>query len=158
MTGRHPHRLAYLRLCAIIAPGLTMAWNDSDRPLKLRPHHICCLPFLTLDGDNLDRSFFDTLISVQEALKSELGLYIETVEGPDYVCQACPSCIRGRCESPPIQEEKVRKLDRFLLRDLGMAYGQILTVEEWQSVISRKWPYRLCRICRWRHHCGAAPA
>ncbi|RLC92333.1 MAG: hypothetical protein DRI39_08465 [Chloroflexi bacterium] len=124
------------------------------RTLRLRPHHICCLPFLSFDGATLDERFRQVLTEVKEMLTAQPNVLVTAIEGVDEVCQACPSCINDRCESPPIKEDMVRKVDRFLLRDLRKSYGETLTVAEWQSVISQKWPYRLCRICRWREYCG----
>ncbi len=132
-----------------------MAQQNTDRTLRLRPHHICCIPFLSFDDDNLHPEFFEMLMETRRLLTSEPDLAVTVVRGVDDVCRLCPSCVSGRCDSPPIKEDKVRKLDTFLLKDLGVRYGETLTVGEWQSLISTKWPYRLCRICRWRSICGA---
>jgi hypothetical protein len=123
--------------------------------LRLRPHHICCIPFLNFDGGNLDKRFFEVLTDTKQKLTSQPELTVIAVEGVDDVCHACPSCVDDRCASPTIEEEMVRKLDQFLLRDLRKSYGETLKVSQWQSLISEKWPYRLCRICRWREYCSA---
>ena len=122
--------------------------------LRLRPHHICCIPFLNFDGGNLDRHFHEVLTQVKSQLTSQSNLSVTAVQGADDVCQACPSLVEDRCDSPQIKEDMVRKLDAFLLKEIGKTYGETLTVRQWQSVISQKWPYRLCRICRWREYCG----
>ena len=132
-----------------------MTEQADDRTLRLRPHHICCVPFLTFNADNLDKKFFQVLTKVKQTLTSELDLAVTAIEGADDVCRACPDCVNDRCDSPPIKEEMVRRLDAFLLDQLGKSYGDTLKVSQWQSVISEKWPYRLCRMCRWRAYCGA---
>jgi len=123
--------------------------------LRLRPHHIFCLPFLTLDGDSIGRGFFEVLTKVKWQLMSQPTLMVTTIEGVDDICKACPSCVDGECDSTLIKEEKVRRLDALLLAELGKSYGDTLRVAQWQSVISKKWPYRLCRVCRWREYCGS---
>lgn len=131
--------------------------NDQPeiKTLRLRPHHISCIPFLNFDGDRLDREFFQLLTKVKGLLTSDLDLTVTVVEGVDDVCQACPSRVGDRCESAPIKEDMVRRLDIFLLKNLGKSYGETLEVSQWRSVISQKWPYHLCRVCRWRTYCSA---
>ena len=121
----------------------------------LRPHHISCLPFLTFDDDGADRAFLNLLTEVKSQLTSPGEVGVMAVEGPDLICQACPSCVDGWCESSLIQEDKVRRLDALLLRELGGSYGDVLCAGEWRTLVGRNWPYRVCRMCRWRFHCGA---
>jgi len=123
--------------------------------IKLRPHHISCIPFLTFDGENLDREFFQLLTKVKHQLISEPDLVITAIEGVDVICRACPSCVDGECDSSLLKEEQVRRLDALLLWELGRSYGDTLSVAQWQSVVSSKWPYRICPICRWKSYCGA---
>ena len=124
------------------------------RVLKLRPHHIFCLPFLNLN-DELDPNFFQLLMRIKQLLTSELDLDVTIIQGVDEICRTCPSCVGDRCESPSIKEEMVKKVDDFLLKDLGQCYGETLKVGRLQSLINENWPYRLCRACRWRAYCGA---
>lgn len=123
--------------------------------LRLRPHHILCLPFIDLDSDHLDQEFYQTLTRIKQLLTSRPDLTVTFIEGVDEICRACPSCVGDRCDSLPVQEDMVRKIDEFLLKQIGKSYGEILVGEEWQSLISDNWPYRLCRACRWRGNCGA---
>ncbi len=123
--------------------------------LKLRPHHIFCLPFIDLNGAQLDRTFYEALVRTKELLTADGDVLITAVHGVDDICRVCPSCVNDRCQSPPIQEDKVRRLDTFLLKELGGEYEEALPVAEWRSRISHGWPYKLCRFCRWGEHCGA---
>ena len=123
--------------------------------LRLRPHHICCLPFIGLNSAQLDQTFYQALARTKELLTADAGAYVTAIDGVDDICRVCPSCVNDQCQSPPIQEDKVRRLDSFLLKELGGAYGDTLPVAEWRALISDRWPYRLCRFCRWRRHCGA---
>ena len=125
-----------------------------DKVLKLRPHHVSCLPFMSFDGDNVNREFLQVLTEVKQKLTSDLDLAVTVIQGADDVCRACPSCIQGQCDSPHIKEDMVRRLDDFILDDLGKSYGKTLKVSQWRSVIADKWPYHLCRMCRWRAYCG----
>jgi hypothetical protein len=134
---------------------LASGFSDKNKGvLQLRPHHVCCIPFLSFDGDNLNREFLQVLTEVKQRLTSDADLAVTVIQGVDDVCRACPSCIESRCDSPHIKEEMVRRVDDFLLGDLGKSYGETLKVSQWRSVIADKWPYRLCRMCRWRAYCG----
>jgi len=121
--------------------------------LRLRPHHIFCLPFLTFDS-NLDPRFLQVLTKMKRTLISEPDRMVTAIEGVDEICQACPSRIGDQCRSTFIKEEMVRRLDALLLRDVQKSYGETLKVGQWQSAIHQKWPYRLCRVCRWRTYCS----
>lgn len=128
--------------------------TGSNNHMHLRPHHILCLPFLSISPDYVGPDFYRKLSAVKDFLISDGSPEVTCVLGTDEVCRACPWRVGDRCESETIQEDMVRKLDRFLLKECGRSYGETLPVAEWREVVSRHWPYRVCRICRWRSYCG----
>jgi hypothetical protein len=95
--------------------------NKNDGVPQLHPHHIFCLPFLTFDS-NLGPRFLQVLTSAKQTLTSQLDQEVTAVEGVDDVCRACPSYVKDRCDSPQIKEEMVKRVNDFLLSDLGKSY------------------------------------
>ena len=124
----------------------------SDVELKLRAHHICCAPFMTRTSER-GTEFLEIKNIVKQILNSEPDARVMVIEGVDDVCGVCPLCKEGRCESPDGSEEKVRKWDAILLRELGLSFGDVLTVRQWLSLFDQKWPFQICQKCQWRKVC-----
>ena len=62
-------------------------------PIKLRGHHLICLPFFTGDGYNPEfiRNLKEILIRAQS------GEEVEVCSGVDDVCTMCPFLKERRC-------------------------------------------------------------
>ena len=128
----------------------------SQRPeeLRLRPHHIMCEPFLVLETFNRGEAFDALANHVRGALESESDTLIEVIEGPDDLCQKCPLCQDGRCQSPDGDETAVRKWDAIVLKGLEISYGDKLTAKHLLGLIRQKAPLRLCLTkCQWKNAC-----
>jgi len=81
-------------------------------------------------------------------------MLIEVVEGADDLCQECPLCQDGRCQSPDGDETAVRKWDAIVLKTLEAGYGDRLTGAQFMARIKRKVPTSLCLTkCRWKSAC-----
>ncbi len=116
--------------------------------LKLRAHHICCLPFVIYDSSTRGAEYVRIENKINQVLKSEPHSTIIVIEGIDELCKVCPFCQEDRCESLDGNEEAVRKWDAILLKELGLSFGEALTVKQWQSLIKEKSPFRLCQKCK----------
>jgi len=80
---------------------------------------------------------------------------IEIMEGVDELCQVCPDFSDDRCCSPLGDEEEVRKWDAVILNNLGVLYGDKMTVRELRSLIEQKAPLQFCRErCSWKERCS----
>jgi len=126
--------------------------NEVD--LKLRAHHICCAPFFTYDASDRGTRYLQVGSRIKQTLRSEPDSIVMVIEGVDELCKVCPLCKGDRCESPLGNEEAVRKWDAVLLKELGLSFGEALKVRQWQSLIRKKQPFRLCQRCQWRKVCS----
>jgi len=88
------------------------------------------------------------------AFLSQPEAKIIVVEGVDELCRACPLCIDERCSSPRGSEDKVRKWDAILLKELGLPFGSCLTSTEWQALLEQKTPFKICQKCQWKQVCS----
>lgn len=123
--------------------------------LKLRAHHICCLPFLTTDfSSERGAGYLRVRNKIKKTFRSEPDFTIMVIEGVDELCRECPLCKGNRCESQHGNENEVRKWDAILVKELGISFGDALIVREWQSLISEKTPFKLCQRCGWRESCS----
>ena len=58
--------------------------------MKLRPHHIFCVSFLKADFSERGAGFLHVEQRVRDAVWSDEETLIETAEGVDELCRACP--------------------------------------------------------------------
>lgn len=86
-------------------------------------------------------------------LRSQPEAAVMVIEGADELCKACPLCIDERCTSPRGDEDKVRKWDALLLKEVGLPLGSCLTSAEWQALLKQKTPFRICQKCQWKPVC-----
>jgi hypothetical protein len=122
--------------------------------LRLRPHHIMCEPFMVLETFDRGEAFNALANHIREALESQADTLIQVIEGVDDLCQTCPLCQDGRCQSPDGDETAVRKWDAIVLRGMEISYGDRLTAGHLSALIKQKTPLPLCLTkCRWKNDC-----
>ena len=127
-----------------------------DPVLKLRGHHLICLPFIAAPPPRpYSAEFLQTEKRVKEILSSEPEHPVMVVEGPDVICPLCPEYVDGRCAAPQGDETETRKWDAILLRELGVTFGTCLPAGEWQARIAQKIPFKMCQRCKGRTVCQA---
>ncbi len=123
--------------------------------MKLRPHHIFCLGFLKVDFPERGATFLQVEQRARDAVWSDEETLVETAEGVDEICRACPLCRDDRCEHPQGNEDAVRKWDGILLKGLGISYGETMTSREWRRLIREKMPLQFCEArCPSRAGCA----
>ena len=136
-----------------------MAARQGSEELRLRPHHIMCEPFLALETFDRGEAFNTLATRIKEALESQADTLIEVIEGVDDLCQTCPLCRDGRCQSPDGDENAVRKWDAIVLRGMEISYGDRLTAGHLSALIKQKVPLPLCLTkCRWKNACRVTPS
>jgi hypothetical protein len=113
-----------------------------------------CEPFMVLETFNRGEAFNALANRIREALESQADTIIEVIEGVDDLCQTCPLCQDGRCQSPDGDENAVRKWDAIVLRGMAISYGDRLTAARLMALIRQKVPLPLCLTkCRWKNAC-----
>ena len=136
-----------------------MTASQEPAELRLRPHHIMCEPFLVLETFDRGEAFNALATRIQESLESQTDTLIEVIEGVDDLCQTCPLCRDGRCQSPDGDETAVRKWDAIVLRGMAISYGDRLTARHLSTLIQQKAPLPLCLTkCRWKNACRVTPS
>lgn len=127
---------------------------NNMKTLRLRPHHICCIPFWTTTFEERGSGFLQAENKIKNVLRSQPESTILVIEGTDDLCQQCLYCVDERCNSPRGSEDKVRKWDAILLKELGLPFGSCLTSSEWRELIELKTPFKLCQKCQWQQMCS----
>lgn len=121
---------------------------------RLRPHHVFCKTFLTLDFPERSGEYKRVSLAIKELIESNSDAMIEIIQGVDELCRSCSDCRVDRCESPNGNEDEVRKWDAIILKGLGVSYGEKLTIQELSEIIGRKAPLDFCRTrCPWKANC-----
>ena len=82
------------------------------------------------------------------------NISVELIQGNDDICQVCPYYVGNRCESPDGNEDAVKKLDDYILGELGIAVGTTFTFGEWARLLRSKLPLRVCAKCRHKSVCA----
>jgi len=122
--------------------------------MKLRPHHILCVGFMTAEYPERGESFLRVEQRVKDVVWSDDETPVEAAHGADELCHVCPHCRDDRCEHPQGKEEAARKWDGILLKELGISYGEKRTSKEWRLLIHEKAPLGFCQTrCPSRSGC-----
>ncbi|MCU0577450.1 MAG: DUF1284 domain-containing protein [Desulfobacterota bacterium] len=122
--------------------------------MKLRPHHLLCIRFFSMEPPGRGGDFDDLCRRIRGMMSSGDGTPVEVAEGIDDLCACCPHLGNGRCESPFGDEDKVRKWDARVIEGLGLRCGETRSAADLKGLIDGKAPLRFCRErCPWRTVC-----
>ena len=127
---------------------------DKDIILEARPHHLLCVPFTKVSPEGRGEKFNAINSFYKKTILETPKGFIRIVEGVDRLCQECPYLQGDRCESPDGNEEEVRKLDKIVLKGLGLQAGAVISLEELRSTLRAKAPISFCRKCPWQDYCA----
>lgn len=131
-----------------------MNTDRSVEKLKLRPHHIFCDQFITIDFSDRGEEYTRIAEMIKKVIRSGTDRTIEIIEGVDDLCMACPLCQNDRCQSPQGNEDAVRKYDGRILKELGLSYGEKRSAQGLRMLIEQKAPLEFCRSrCPWKASC-----
>lgn len=129
--------------------------NDNVHSMRLRPHHILCVRFISIEPPGRGEDFDILCRQVREILLSHEDTIIEVTEGVDDLCNPCPNLGDSRCISPFGDEDKVRRWDARIIDGLGLTYGEKKTAGELRELINQKAPLDFCRNrCPWKTICS----
>jgi hypothetical protein len=128
--------------------------NDNVHSMSLRPHHILCVRFISIEPPGRGEDFDILCRQVREILLSHEDTIIEVTEGVDDLCNPCPNLGDSRCISPFGDEDKVRRWDARIIDGLGLTYGE-KTAGDLRELINQKAPLDFCRNrCPWKTICS----
>jgi uncharacterized protein len=123
--------------------------------MKLRPHHILCVPFFTMVPPGRGEDFERISHAIRAMMTVDEDTLIEVNCGVDDLCAACPSLGGNGCVSPFGDEEKVRRWDVRVMEGLNLKYGDVLAAGDLRRLIRRKAPLDFCRQrCVWKSVCA----
>ncbi len=90
------------------------------------------------------QDFAEATNRIRQMLRSGSGFSIRITEGVDELCQFCLHNRDNRCSHPDGDEEQVGKWDAIILRELGLPFGKLITIEELRNLINSIHPLKLC--------------
>jgi len=128
--------------------------NKEPQALRLRAHHICCIPSWKIALEGRGSDFYQIENKIKDIMLSQPESLVMVAEGVDELCKVCPLCVDERCNSPQGNEDEVRKWDATLLKELGLPLGSCLTSGEWRALMEQKTPFKLCKRCQWQKICS----
>ena len=118
--------------------------------MKLRPHHLLCLPNFV--GKGYDDGFSANMAAQKRRLEAED--VFTSAEGCDEICAACPNRQGDRC----LAEDKAERYDAAVRRALGLAEGQRCSYAELrrrveEEIFSAGRLGGICGDCEWHSLC-----
>lgn len=117
--------------------------------MKLRPHHIYCFHFLNFFDPSRGKEFEEARDKVGQLFQTEEDK-IEVTEGTDPLCEACSYFNGEMCSHPRGDEKEVRKWDLRIVEELGVRFGEVMSVDKMKSLIQKKAPLTFCLTrCRY---------
>jgi hypothetical protein len=129
-------------------------WTMDARPpeaLRLRPHHLLCLPHFA--GKGYSGSFTKNMTYTAALLQREPETPVTLCTEADSLCACCPNRRGKACES-----EKPARYDRAVLQVCGLQAGQTLP---WCALQKKAAPLlhgeleKICGDCQWHSLCAA---
>lgn len=122
--------------------------------MKLRPHHILCVPFLDVEPPDRGDDFKRISRAIRAMMIADEDPVIEVTQGVDDLCAYCPNLGESGCISPFGDEDKVRRWDARIMEGLGLEYGSALTAGELRRLIDSHAPLDFCKQrCPWKSIC-----
>ena len=123
--------------------------------MKLRAHHIYCLPFLMINLSDRGEEYMRVEDRIKETMRQGITQLVTLICGTDELCEACPMCLDSRCQSDMGDEDEVRKWDSIIMKELGITDGATFTAAEWRTLIRAKFPLTFCNRCKAKEFCEA---
>ena len=119
--------------------------------MKLRPHHLLCLPNFV--GEGYDDAFTANM-AAQKRRFAETGRFT-LADGADEVCAACPHRRGNGC----VSQEKVSRYDAAVRRLLGLEPGKSYSAAALEArlraeIFEKHRLAEICGDCEWYPLCA----
>ncbi len=124
--------------------------------MKIRAHHLLCL--LGFQGLGYSPEFISRMTETKKALEEGKEFTVEVVDGCDDICLSCPYFSEGECRKGKLSARRTRRMDKKVIKTLGLRRNQALLSTEIIPLIQEKigqFPtlVRICGRCGWREVC-----
>lgn len=107
--------------------------TSQDQAIRLRGHMLLCLQGFR--GKGYSEDFVQNLVRIHKELAENPQLFIEVVESPDDVCQACPHLSPSGCMMKgETSEQEMQAQDRHVLSLLELKSGSRVS---WSEILKR---------------------
>ena len=123
--------------------------------MKLRAHHIYCLPFLNVRLNDRGEAYVQVEDRIKLTMRESVTQPVTLICGVDELWEVCPMCKDSFCQSELGNEEEVRKWDSIIMKELAVSDGITLTAVEWRKLIREKSPLKFCNLCKAKDFCDA---
>lgn len=111
--------------------------------MRLRPHHLLCLP--RFRGSGYDERFVEKAWDIVQRLDS--GEKIELVEGEDDLCSSCPA--GEQCRG-----DLAKRIDEAVIERTGLVIGEVDSIRVLEEVSKSITTVEgICSGCPWMELC-----
>ncbi len=124
--------------------------------MQIRAHHLICR--FGFKGLGYDERFIRVMEEVMITFRLNPELNLKVLASSDILCAACPNCRDDICydKDGHVQEEQIKKMDRFVLSILKLDEGEMYTLKEINQRIVDYFTVdklaSLCEDCEWRNY------
>ncbi len=105
-------------------------------------------------GYGYGQDFVDNMAKIIKDMDSST---LEIIAECDIICSHCPYNVIGACQKIPNSAQKVRDMDRSVLRKLGLKEGARGRAKDILSLVNKKLNISdirdICRDCEWKEKC-----
>ncbi len=105
-------------------------------------------------GYGYGQNFVDSMAKIIKDMDSST---LEIIAECDTICFHCPYNVIGVCQKIPDSSQKVRDMDRSVLRKLGLKEGARGRAKDILSLVNKKLNisdiWDICRDCEWKEKC-----
>lgn len=117
--------------------------------LKLRGHHLFCLPGYR--GMGYSKEYVENMTAWHQTLRNHPETWVQIVNGPDKLCEKYPNSGEYHCEN-----ENIYARDAVILKKMKLKVGDILTWKDIEDHIQKHINpsdiLHVCETCSWRSY------
>jgi uncharacterized protein len=121
-------------------------------PIRIRAHTLLCLQGFR--GEGYSAEFVENMAAIYQRLADDPSLWVEIMDAPDAICDACPHLLPTGCSLHGKESERhMQSQDHDVLARLGVHVGDHLS---WADILDRigtsltgESLTPICGQCRW---------
>ena len=130
--------------------------NQKNKMIKLRAHHLLCIPRFYSGGYN--KTFADNMKKICFKIRKNSNTKIKVIIGePDDLCDKCPNLFGKRCVFSPEIEKWVIAQDKKIAKYLNIKNNSIHKAKDAFNLSMKKVNPKtikiVCHRCPWLDNC-----